>query len=77
MADCSRELVERYLSQAPLHKANFLSYLAKGGQFEGARLVSYTPRSEDNQGRIYASGGAQLLPKNLRLLLFGKNMRLT
>ena len=47
---------------------------AKGGQLEGARLVSYTPRSLDSQGRIYAvSGGAQLLPKNLRLLIFGKD----
>ena len=62
------------MSQAPLHKANLLSYLAKGGQLEGARLVSYTPRSLDNQGRIYAvSGGAQLLPKNLRLLIFGRD----
>ena len=66
--------MERYVAQAPLHRANLLSYLAKGGQLEGARLVSYTPRSLDSQGRIYAvSGGAQLLPKALRLLIFGKD----
>ena len=73
MANCPRELVERYLAQAPQHKPNLLSYLAKGGQLEGTRLVSYTPRSLDGQGRIYVvSGGAQLLPKALRLLIYGK-----
>ena len=73
VANCSRELVERYLTQAPQHKTNLLSYLARGGQLEGTRLVSYTPRSLDSQGRIYAvSGGAQLLPKTLRILIYGK-----
>ena len=73
VASRSRELVERYLSLFPLHKVNVLSYLANGGQLEGARLVSYTPRSVDGGGRIYAvSGGLQLLPKKLRLLMFGK-----
>ena len=73
IASCSRETVERYLTLAPQHKGNLLSYLVKGGQLEGTRLVSYTPRSIDGQGRIYAvSGGAQLLPKALRLLIFGK-----
>ena len=46
-ADCSRELVERYLSLFPAHRSNVFSYLAKGGQFDGVRLVSYTPRAED------------------------------
>ena len=73
IASCSKELVERYLTLVPQHKCNLLSYLVKGGQLEGTRLVSYTPRSIDGQGRIYAvSGGAQLLPKTLRLLIFGK-----
>ena len=36
VADCSRELVERYLSLFPAHKPNMLSYVAKGGQFDGA-----------------------------------------
>ena len=72
-ASCPRELVERYLTLVPQHKGNLLSYLVRGGHLEGTRLVSYTPRSVDGQGRIYAvSGGAQLLPKKLRLLIFGK-----
>ena len=69
----SEGIRERYLTLVPQHKGNLLSYLVRGGHLEGTRLVSYTPRSIDGQGRIYAvSGGAQLLPKKLRLLIFGK-----
>ena len=47
-------------------------YLAHGGQISSPQVITYTASASDEAGRLYATTeGAQRLPRQLRLLLFG------
>ena len=68
----SVQLVERYLAAFPHHMEAVTRYLAHGGQFSAPQVITYVASSYDDAGRLYATiEGAQRLPRQLRLLLFG------
>ena len=64
-----------YWQQHPAHRQDLVRYLAKHkahGSVNGLRMT-YWRTSGDGKGRFYAQGpAAQRLPKELRILLFGR-----
>ena len=66
-------LLRRHLTLSPQHRALIESYLAPYSTQCPCIEVPYSARSEDGLGRKYCfTVGGQRLPKEVRLLLFGK-----
>ena len=66
-------LLRRHLSLSPHHRTLLESYLAPNMTQRHNIEVSYSPRTDDALGRKYCiTIGGQRLPREVRLLLFGR-----
>ena len=64
-----------YWQQHPTHRQDLVRYLAKykAHAMQAGLQITYWRTSSDGKGRFYAQGpAAQRLPKELRILLFGR-----
>ena len=66
-------LLRRHLTLSPRHRMLIESYLAPYSTQHPSVEVPYSPRSDDGLGRRYClTVGGQRLPREVRLLLFGR-----
>lgn len=67
-------LLRRHLALSPHHRLLIESYLPPCMPQQHSIEVAYSPRAEDSCGRKYCCTiGGQRLPREARLLLFGRN----
>ena len=66
-------LLRKHLTLSPQHRTLLESYLAPYTTQQPSIEIPYSPRADDGLGRRYClTVGSQRLPREIRLLLFGK-----